>query len=191
MPAQSMAIVITFWVFAFWIRIEGGQTDRGGSWSKAATIAAAALIVLHAGATIVDANGDLRPRNRSMRFGWFYKYGLSEVEADPGGNPVGRRWTLKKSLAMVPVKGKVLKFVAWIDHPDSDVRPVHTQVWADGNLVYEGDLKRDPLFIDIPATPGRSHLILETSIDRTWSPSDLGGRDRRELGLSIRDYVWE
>ena len=22
-----------------------------------------------------------------MRFGWFYKYGMSELEADPGGNP--------------------------------------------------------------------------------------------------------
>ncbi len=49
---------------------------------------------------------------------------------------------MKDSLAVIPVKGKVLKFVAWIDHPDVDVTPVHTQVWADSQLVYEGDLKR-------------------------------------------------
>ena len=49
------------------------------------------------------------------------------LEPDPGGNAVGRRWTMKDSLAVIPVKGKVLKFVAWIDHPDSDVKPVHTR----------------------------------------------------------------
>ena len=103
----------------------------------------------------------------------------------------GRRWTMKDSLAMIPVQGKVLKFAAWIDHPDSDQNPVHTRIWADSVLIYEGDLKRSPLFLDIPATPGKTHLLLETSIDRLWRPSDGGSRDRRELGLSIRDWVWE
>ena len=94
---------------------------------------------------------------------------------------------------MIKVKGKSLKFVAWVDHPDVDVRPVHTRVWADSKLVYEGDLKRAPLMIDIPATPGKTHMVIETSIDRTWRPSDAGtgSRDGRELGLSIRDWVWE
>ena len=200
MPAQAVAIVITFWVFAFWILVEANQQypvegaaapPPQSQWSRAALISAAALIVIHAGATIVDANGDLRPRNRSMRFGWFYKYGMTEIEADPGGNPIGRRWTMKQSLAVVEVKGKVLKFVAWIDHPDADQKPVHVRVWADSALVYEGDLRRNPIFLDIPATPGKSHLVLETEIDRLWRPSDSGGRDRRELGLSIRDWVWE
>ena len=134
-----------------------------------ALIAAAALIVVHAGATTVDAFGDLRPRNRAHRFGWFYKYGFvhpDDVEPDPGGNPIGRRWTMKQSLAVIAVKGKVLKFVAWIDHPDADQKPVHARVWADSALVYEGDLRRSPLFLDIPATPGKSHMVLETSIDR-------------------------
>ena len=150
-------------------------------------------MVIHAGATIVDARGDLWPRNRSMRFGWFYKYGMSEPEPDPGGNPVQRRWTIMpKSLAVVPVNGKVLKFVAWIDHPDGDERPVKTKVWADGTLVFNGEIKRSaPLLLDIPATPGRSHLILETEIDRLWAPRDYGQRDPRALGLSIRDWVWE
>ena len=55
----------------------------------------------------------------------------ADLKPDPGGNPVGRRWTLKDSLAVIPVKGKALKFVAWIDHPDSDAKPVHVKVWAD------------------------------------------------------------
>lgn len=193
MPAQSIAITLTFWAFVFWFLTEAAPVEARPSWkwSRLGLMAATMLIALHAGATIVDANGDLRPRNRSTRFGWFYKYGMTEVEADPGGNPIGRRWTMKDSLAMIPVKGKVLKFAAWIDHPDSDQNPVHTQIWADSVLIYEGDLKRSPLFLDIPATPGKTHLLLETSIDRLWRPSDAGSRDRRELGLSIRDWVWD
>ena len=65
------------------------------------------------------------------------------------------------------------------------------RVWADSQLVYEGDLRASPLFLDIPATPGKTHMVIETSIDRTWRPSDSGSRDTRELGLSIRDWVWE
>lgn len=195
MPAQSAAVLITFWVFVFWLLLERGAAavPSGNSWSKPMAIVAALLVVIHAGATLADARGELWPRHRSVRFGWFYKYGMSELEPDPGGNPVARRWTIMpKSLAMVPVQGKVLKFVAWIDHPDGDERPVRTKVWADGKLVFDGEIKRSaPLFLDIPATPGISHLVLETEIDRLWAPRDYGMPDRRGLGLSIRDWVWE
>jgi hypothetical protein len=217
MPGQAAAVAVTFWTFVFWLLLErspspgfggtsspspgfGGETDFDASrpavfssWSRPATIAAVMLIVVHAGMTVVDARADLWPRNRSTRFGWFYQYGMSELEPDPGGNPVQRRWTISpRSLAMVPVKGKVLKFVAWIDHPDGDERPVKTKVWADGTPVFDGEIKRSaPLFMDIPATPGRSHMIVETEIDRLWAPRDYGQRDLRALGLSIRDWVWE
>jgi hypothetical protein len=201
MPAQSIAIAITFWVFVFWFFSEqqGGiavdQPPRSAArWPTRMIAAAALLIAVHAGATVVNATGDLRPRERAQRWNWYYRYGFvqpDDVEPDPGGNAVGRRWTQEQSLAVIPVKGKVLKFVAWIDHPDADTNPVHTQVWADSLLVYEGDLRRTPLFIDIPATPGKTFMVIETKIDRLWRPSDFGGRDRRELGLSIRDWKWE
>jgi hypothetical protein len=197
MPAQSIAIVMTFWVFTFWLLMEKGpplQTPVTMHWPRAAIIAATALLAVHIGATTVDAFGDLRPRNRAQRFNWYYRYGYvhpDDVEKDPGGYPVGRRWTMKQSLAVIPVKGKVLKFVAWIDHPDADQKPVHTKVWADGALVYEGDLRRTPIILDIPATPGHTHMVLETSIDRLWRPREHGSSDVRELGLSIRDWVWE
>lgn len=196
MPGQAAAVAVTFWVFVFWLLLERGEGAAAAvpiQWPRPATIAAVVLIVVHAGMTIASARGDLWPRNRSMRFGWFYKYGMSEPEPDPGGNPVQRRWTITpKSLAVVPVGGKVLKFVAWIDHPDGDERPVKTKAWADGTLVFDGEIRRSaPLVMDIPATPGRSHLILETEIDRLWAPRDYGQRDPRALGLSIRDWVWQ
>ena len=212
MPAQSIAIVMTFWVFAFWLKEEkgsgigdqgSGNRDQGSggernAWSKRAVIAAALLIAVHAGATTANAFGDLRPRERAQRFNWYYRYGYHindsdgyDREPDPGGNPIMRRWTMKQSLAVIPVQGKVLKFVAWVDHPDKDTHPVHTQVWADSKLVYEGDL-RAPMFLDIPATPGKTHMVIETKVDRTFRPSDDGkSRDSRELGLSIRDWTWQ
>lgn len=199
MPAQSIAIVITFWVFAYWL-----YTEKAGSVTPARvlpswlTVAAIVLVALQAGTTTVNAFGNMRPLERAKRWDWYYRYGWvfidKDVENDPGGNPVGRRWTMKKSLALIPVKGRVLKFVAWIDHPDSDKRPVHTRVWADSKLVYEGDLTRGtPITMDIAARPGEKYLVLETEIDRLFRPSDSNpaSRDRRELGLSVRDWVWE
>jgi hypothetical protein len=206
MPTQANAIAMTFWVFVFWLWTEAApvtaaQAPAANKPLPTPLIAAgAAIVLLHAGMTAMHAFGDLRPANRAERWNWYYRHGYhtnetdktgTDLEPDPGGQSVGRRLTMKDSLAVIPVKGKALKFVAWIDHPDADVRPVHARVWADSNLVFEGDLRREPLMLTIPATPGKSHLRLETSIDRTWRPSDHGSRDRRELGLSIRDWVWE
>lgn len=141
---------------------------------------------------MVDAKGELRPINRAQRFDWPYSYGLRSLEADPGGNPAGRRWTLERSAVVVPVQGKVLKFVAWIDHPDADERPVPVKVWADSTLVYSGDLKRSAVIsLDIPASPGEKNIVIRTWIGRLWRPADSGRGDDRELGLSIRDWVWE
>jgi hypothetical protein len=93
---------------------------------------------------------------------------------------------------VIDVKGKVLKFTAWIDHPDADERPVPVRVWADSKLVYSGDLKRSAaIVLDIPASAGEKRMLIETRIARLWRPSDYGRGDTRELGLSIRDWVWE
>jgi hypothetical protein len=201
LPSQSAAITMTFWIFVFWFVLERGghvlQPSTTKDWSKQLAALTIALVTVHAGITVADAYGDLRPRERAQRWNWYYRYGYhisndgADVEPDPGGNAVGRRWTMKDSLAVIPVKGKVLKFVAWIDHPDADTNPVHTQVFADSVLIYEGDLRRSPLFLDIPATPGKTHMVIETTTSRTFRPSDAGSRDDRDLGLSIRDWVWE
>jgi hypothetical protein len=195
MPGQAAAVAITFWVFVFWFVLERADDStlvRQTSWPRPVAIAAGVLIVLHVTMTVVDARGALRPRHRAERFDWFYRYGIGELEADPGGNPIQRRWTGPEALVVIPVKGKVLKFVAWIDHPDGDENPPHVTVRADSRVIYDGPMKRSaPLFTDIPATPGKTHIVLETSVDREYRPIDHGGTDRRRLGLSIRDFVWE
>ena len=74
------------------------------------------------------------------------------------------------SMSTIPVRGKVLKFVGWIDHPDADAHPVHVEVWADGKSVFDGDLKRtDVIRVDIPARDGQKLMVL---ISRSAGPSD-------------------
>jgi hypothetical protein len=193
MPGQSLPVALTFWTIAFWFAtLTGVRTGTATPWPKATWIVTLALVAVHATITLADARGDLRPRNRSMRFGWDYSYGLGRIELDAKGVPERRTSWNYRSLAVNPVKGKVLKFVAWIDHRDGDEHPVHVRVWADSRLVYDGDLKRSAaIFKDIPATPGRTHMVIETEISRLFTPVDFGSDDRRALGLSIRDWVWE
>ena len=76
----------------------------------------------------VDAIGDLRPAHRAERFDWFYR--LRHAASSSRSRRQSDRPPLDRSstLAVVPVKGKVLKFVAWIDHPDGDANPPHVGV---------------------------------------------------------------
>jgi hypothetical protein len=71
-PSQSTAITLTFWVFVFWFLIEHDEPSAEAipalGLPSRLMIAAAALIVIHAGMTVVDAFGELRPRHRAERF---------------------------------------------------------------------------------------------------------------------------
>ena len=195
-PGQSLPVVLTLWTFVFWfLTVQGTEVDvsvsRHQPPSSLFWIAALALVAVHAALTLADARGDLRPRNRAIRFGWEYAQGIGDLERSTDGTP-GRRWTERRAITQVPVKGRSLKFVGWVDHPDADENPVHVKVWADSHLVFEGDLKRPPSLveIDIPATPGQTHLLLETEVSRVWWPRAYGRRDPRQLGLSVRDWLW-
>jgi hypothetical protein len=202
MSGQSMTIVLTFWTLVFWFLMasqpatvppRSGQAGdpstalRADWWWVAATI----VVVLHAALTIAASRGDLLPRHRAARFGWDYSGGISDLESNRDGTP-GRRWTSLKSMSTIPVRGKVLKFVGWIDHPDADAKPVHVEVWANGKSVFDGDLKRtDVIRVEIPARPGQTQMVLHTEISRTFRPSEFGGRDRRDLGLAVQDWQWQ
>lgn len=191
MPGQSMPVALTFWTLAFWFVMEHGTREAVKPWSRVVWGATLVLVVAHAGLTYADARGELLPRNRSTRFGWDYRYGISNPEPGTDGTP-GRRWTELRSLSVLPVTGKVLKFVAWIDHPDADEHPVHVRVWADSRLVWDDDLKRSAaILLDITPSGDKKHLIVETEIGRMWRPADFGRSDRRQLGLSVRDWTWE
>jgi hypothetical protein len=192
---QATPIVITFWTFAFWyLSVVERPNDfdsasqrhslRGATWAVVL-----AVVAVHAATTYAAARGDLLPQHRAQRFGWYYRYGLHDLERPRDGGR-GRIWTMKESLAVIPVEGRVLKFVCWIDHPDSE--PVTVKVWADSKLVLSSELRKgENAAIDIPAPPGERRMIIETSVSRTFRPSDHGSNDTRELGLAMADWHWE
>ena len=194
MPGQSATVILTFWTLAFWflqLRGEDARPSREPAW---AWIAIVALVIIYAGITLSAAYGSLLPRHRAERFGWEYSAGMSRLEPNADGSP-GRRWANLRSMSTIPVKGRVLKFVAWVsDHPDADAHPLHVRVRADGKDYFDGYLTRtDIVRLDIPATPGERWMVVETWIDRTFRPSQIDPRshDKRDLGLSVRDWVWE
>jgi len=195
MPGQATPVIITFWTFVFWFARHDSTARPGvpapdAPWPSTQWAVVLLLVTAHAGLTMAAARGDLLPPHRAERFGWPYNFGISALEQTPDG--LGRRWTTERSLSTIPVQGRVLKLVAWVEHPDADQHPVHLRIVADGRQVFEGDLKRaSAIYLDIPATPGRSTLVLETFIDRTFRPSNYGSRDRRDLGLAIQDWRWE
>lgn len=194
MPGQSAAVAVTFWTFAFWY-LRAASADpppvpaspSGGT--RAAGALALALVGVHAAATGAVALGELRPAERAVRFDWYYRYGIYDLEEPPDGAPY--RWTMRRAVAVIPVEGRVLKLEAWIDHPDAEARPVTVKVWADDRLVRASSIRRgERIRADVPATPGRERLILRTEVDRAWRPVDHGGTDPRELGLAIADWNW-
>jgi hypothetical protein len=190
-PGQSMAVILIFWTVAYWfLAVAAPSRDVAkaeGSWRWAVAVG---LVAVHGVLTLSAARGDLLPRHRADRFGWDYSGGISDLE--PSGNLPGRRWTGRRSMSTIPVKGRVLKFVGWIDHPDADEHPVRVRVVADHRQLFDGDLRRtDVIRLDIPAASGARQMVLETWISRTFRPSDRGSRDRRDLGLAIQDWQWE
>ncbi|MDP1571700.1 MAG: O-antigen ligase family protein [Vicinamibacterales bacterium] len=195
MPGQAAAVVITFWTFAFWYLHDSGLDESRPvtPWPAARTrvvwALAIGLVAVHAAATYVEARGSLRPAERAVRFGWDYRYGVYDIERPPEGAPY--RWTMTRGLMVVPVAGSVLRFEAWIDHPDADAHPVAVRVWAGDALVASATLRRgERVTADIRAPAGRSRIILRTEVDRAWRPMDHGGTDPRELGLAIADWHW-
>ena len=147
------------------------------------------LVAAQAVGTYANGRDSLRPRNRAQRFGWDYEYGLYSAEADADGG-VGRRWAMKESVAVIPVHGRVLKFVCWNDHPEET--PLHVRAWAGSTLVVDARLRRgESTAADVPAPTGESRIVIRTWVDRTFSPSNFGVNDTRELGLAMSDWQWE
>ena len=84
MPGQSLPVVLTFWTLAFWFAgIKGVPSSPSTPWSTVGWSATLVVVILHAAVTFADARGDLRPRNRSMRFGWEYRTAWATSNSAP------------------------------------------------------------------------------------------------------------
>lgn len=192
MPGQAPAVMLTFWAFAFWFLRASGRDESSCGLARPTLVwgLIALTLAAHVAATTAVATSDLRPAERAARFGWYYRYGIYDLETPAGA--AAYRWTMREAVAVIPVEGAVLAFEARVDHPDADETPVAVKVWADDRLVAEASLRRgERVTATIPARPGRHHMILRTEVDRAFRPIDHGGTDPRELGLAISDWRWQ
>ena len=108
----------------------------------------------------------------------------------------GKIWLSRRALLEDPWASDAAKYALGTKHVGKVVRiqPFGVHIWADSTLVYEGELRRGiPVTLDITPRPGAKFVVIETEIDRTFHPKDFNpmSRDTRELGLSVRDWVWE
>jgi O-antigen ligase len=192
-PAQSAAVTMTFWVFAFWyLRLVSPERHENGpvlpKRSEGAAWAAAVLLVAaHVGGTWAVAGRALSVPERAVRFGWNYTYGFYELERPAGATPF--RWTTRRAVSVIRVEGKWLKLSVWGSHPDLAERPVAVRIWRDREPVLQLSLRdAAPVTRYVPVPEGQTRVILRVDVDRTWRPSDQGAADARELGIAVADW---
>ena len=191
MPGQDIALAITFWVFAFWhSRLTACRSTRVTStaaplnrWPIIAAIVVASTI-----GTAVAARHSLRVPERAIRAGWPYAYGFYDPEAAPGGGV--QRWTGRSAAIVITCPSPAIKLTIAVHHADADLHPVHVRVRLDGREVIDSRLHSSfPVVREMDVTRG-SRVLLETSVDRVFRPSDAGLADHRELGLLVKwDFV--
>ena len=194
-PAQSTAVTLTFWVFAFWyivLAVPRARENRtlvppgGAAWGWVLMVV---LVAAHAAVTLSAARGAMRVPQRALRIGWNYTYGFYDLERPQGGDAY--RWTTKDAVTVIPAGRGRLKLTLWIAHPDASDRPVDVRVWRNGELVVQATL-RDHTHLTqyVPVPEGASRLLIRTWVSRTWRPSDHGSRDTRELGMAVGDWTF-
>jgi hypothetical protein len=194
-PTQSLAVTLTFWIFACWYLtlavpvsgdaqpVPGLLRHRGVEWALIAAIVLAQTI-----GTAYAAEHRLNVPERARRFGWNYEHGF--FDAGPG--PEASRYAAQHAVAVVPVEGRVLVLKLWTDDPGTTSTPVAAKVWVDGKLVLDTGLRQGSpvsLRIRLPSDQGR--LIIRTSTDRTWKITQPGPANGREAGLALDRWTFE
>jgi hypothetical protein len=190
MPAQNVAVTLTFWTMAFWFCVLAGEpAPPRAAWARpstAAWICLWAVVVVFVAGTVYSARDQLRVPFRAARFGWPYSYGFFAPETGPGGQ---FRWAGRKAVAVVDAPEPWMKLTVSVNHADVARRPVAVRVWRDGDEVLKATLRSAQPVIEYVRVPeGRQRVVLETWVDRVVRPADFGVPDPRELGVMVQ---WE
>ncbi|GBC84566.1 hypothetical protein HRbin11_00997 [bacterium HR11] len=190
--AQDGAVLMTFWVLAFWAaRLVGleAETTPGSATSRRVWVGVIALALLYTGAQAYVGLHHLRPPFRAAAVGWGYTYGFYGPERDPLGGPF--RWTRRRAVTVLPVHGPRLRLRMFVHHPDVEHRPVSVVVWIDDRRVLEAMLRdRQVHTWDVPLPTDRPRVALTIGVSRTWRPADYGLPDRRVLGVGVAEWTF-
>ncbi len=181
-PGQDPAIVVTFWMVAFWY---SRDTDTVASTSPMGRAGWAATIVIALGYTALSGRATgLRPPYLAARFGSPYSYGLIVDRASAGLSG-------KHGVAVLTAEGPWLKLTFWVDDSDADREPVRVEIWRDRDRIVRRRISAHvPLTVYAPVGGAGSRFVLETKTDRVLPPDDSRFSDGAEPGLKLKwEYV--
>jgi hypothetical protein len=197
MPAQHVAVTLTFWTLAYWYASLAGPPDETKETdgqaltarSRFKWLAVLGLAVTCSLGTWYLARHELRIANLAMRVGWDYTYGFYDAEREPNGRVF--RWTMQRAAAVIPAAKPWLKLTVLVNHADLAARPVQAKVWRDGALVLDRQLTQTaPVTEYLRMREGDARVALDFWSSRVFRPSDVGLDDSRELGLQVSwDFV--
>jgi hypothetical protein len=184
MPAQALAVSITFWTMAFWYVALVGPPPAAPLPVRARS-AVAIVATLFALGTAYLAATSLRIPARSQRAGFPFSYGFYYPEPDDGDGEY--RWARRRASAVVNATGPVMALSVWVNHRDVAEKPVDVRAWVDGRRVLSTTLRsleRVTAYVALPSGERRS--IIDTRVNRAVTPAAFGVSDPRELGLMVK-----
>jgi hypothetical protein len=210
MPTQNSALALTFWTLVFWYLLlvddappnhpvtqpamqpvsEPDTAPSVAPWDLLRLtphrlwLGVWLLAVVYVSGLAYVSWADLRPPLRAQRADWDYSYGFQDPEPSESGGQF--RWAAKRAVAVVPLRDRWIEVSAWNHHPDIRERPVEAKIWVDGTLLLHTQrADGEPTTRAVRIPEGQQRVLIETWVDRTWSPADHGEPDTRQLGPGV------
>lgn len=184
MPAQALAVSMTFWTIAFWyVALVGPPVSAPVS--RRAWAAVALVTAVFAIGTAYMAATTLRVAARSQRAGFPFTYGFYYPEPDDGDGEY--RWARQRASMVIDAKGPIMALSVWVNHRDIATSPVDVRAWVDGRRVLAmtlTNLQRKTVYVALP--DGERRSIVDTWVSRVVHPREVGVDDSRELGLMVK-----
>jgi hypothetical protein len=195
MPTQDPVSLLWFYALVAWLLVSLEEQGRVASveWRlpSAAWLAVAVLAIAYASGQAMLAAGDLSVEARAMRAGRDYRVGMYPPEENLEW---GRyQWTTDDARVSLIPTGPILALRAWVAHPDAAERPVGLRLSTLCQVLFDEELTgTDERSLELRVPDGAPNVTLHIEVSRTWSPTQYGGADRRDLGAGVSiDFVDE
>ncbi len=151
-------------------------------------LAAVLTALTYAGGQAVLARGPLKPVTRAEATDRDYVVGTYPGEPSEQGT---FRWTRKQATFGLNAPSKYLVIRVHVEHPDADMRPVQVRLRTPCQTLFDGTLRDSTIqtrAVELPE--GQHRIVFDSSVSRTWRPSDFGSDDHRTLGVAVEtDFI--